>query len=453
MGTDYEFEKDVKYNYESNISMKLEINKTCYSKGEILKGSLFLFPRSYLYQTQLTNPYAEIKLEEMHYFQYHENDYDKNKKAPSSITLEEEENITVLSENISFPNFRDVNITLDGLKIPFEVKIPQTAYPSCIFDSNAFVRHFFSVNFPSIGAKKTLVIVIKNNIFFSVYNGRLKSPITIQKEITKHKFIFFNSGFFKYSVTIPKNIFSYEEIIPFLIDIDFPNLSFNIRGIKVSIFRIYKLNRHKNHKISRYRSRKEIVNKYISFTEGEKNLHIEDFIKLPESSEELNPKTVYDLLDNERKNFNYREKYKNLRIFPACYGGLLTCDYFIKFEFDMDSWGTTNEDFIIPLDFYERFTDDIVKTPKPFELKPYAGSNDLYKNNENGYDLPNKEELNTQKDDMELPNEDEINKQKDDMELPNEDEINTKKDNNTEDYNKQGDDNYKDGDAPPPSAG
>ena len=441
MGTEYEFEKDVKYNYESNISMKLEINKTCYSKGEILKGSLFLTPKSYLYQTQLTDPYVEIKLEEMHYFQYNENKGRNNdKKTPSSITEEEEENITVLSENLSFPNYRGLNITLDGLKIPFEVKIPQTAYPSCIFESSAFVRHFFSVNFPSIGAKKTLVIVIKNNIYFSAYNGRLKSPVFIQKEISKHTFIFFNSGSFKFSITIPKNIFSYEEIIPFLIDIDCPNLSFDIKGINIAIFRIYKLNRQKNHKIMRYRSKKEIVSKYISLTSGEKILHIEDFIKLPISPEELNPKTVYTLLDNERKNFKYKEKYNGIRLFPACYGGLLTCNYAISFEFDMDSWGTTNEDFIEPLDFYERFT-DYIETPKPFELKPYTNGNDTSQNNENSND--------------ELPSEAELNTQKDNIQIPDESEINTQNDNNNEskNYNKPGDNNYKDDDAPPPSAG
>jgi len=435
MGTEYEFEKDVKYNYESNISMKLEINKTCYSKGEILKGSLFLIPKSYLYQIQLTDPYVEIKLEEMHYFQYNENKgRNSDKKTPSSITEEEEENITVLSENLSFPNYRGLNITLDGLKIPFEIKIPQTAYPSCIFESSAFVRHFFSVNFPSIGAKKTQVIVVKNNIYFSAYNGRLKSPVFIQKEISKHTFIFFNSGSFKFSITIPKNIFSYEEIIPFLIDIDCPNLSFDIKGIKITIFRIYKLNRQKNHKIMRYRSKKEIVSKYISLTSGEKILHIEDFIKLPISPEELNPKTVYTLLDNERRNFKFKEKYSGIRLFPACYGGLLTCNYTISFEFDMDSWGTTNEDFIEPLDFYERFT-DYIETPKPFELKPYTNWNDTSQNNENSNDeLPSEAELNTQKNNIQIPDESEIS-------------------NDTKNYNKPGDNNYKDDDAPPPSAG
>ena len=469
MGTEYEFEKDVKYNYESNTSMKLEINKTCYSKGEILKGSLFIKPKNSLNQIQLIDPHIEIKLEEMHYFQYNETT-NNNDKRTSSITEEEEENITVLSENLSFPNYQGLNITLEGLKIPFEVKIPQTAYPSCIFESSAFVRHFFSVKFPSIGAKKTLVIVVKNNIHFSAYNRRLKSPLYIQKEISKHSFIFFDSGSFKFSITIPKNIFFYDEIIPFLIDLDCSNLSFDIRGIKVVIYRIYRLNRKKNHKIMRYRDKKDIISKYIYLTSGEKILHIEDYIKLPISPKELNPKTVYTLLDNERRNFKYKEKYSDLRLFPSCDGGLLTCYYIINFEFDMGSWSTTNEEFFEPLDFHERFT-DYIETPKPYEKTPYPNTNDSNQNKENYNDelpneselntqmdneqIPDEAELNTQMDNVQIPNESELNTQMDNVHIPDEAELNTQKENNTDnkDSNKSGDDNYKDDDAPPPSAG
>ena len=55
---------------------------------------------------------------------------------------------------------------MNGLKIPFEIKIPQTAYPSCDFNTDAFVRHFLNINFPSIEAKKTRPIRI------SVANSR-----------------------------------------------------------------------------------------------------------------------------------------------------------------------------------------------------------------------------------------------------------------------------------------
>ena len=427
MGTEYEFEKDENYNFESNISMNIEINKTCYSKGEIVQGNIFLLPKYGLNANQIINPYAEIRLEEKQHYQYNE-----RKKGSEEYTIRhEEENITLFIENIPFQYNMNLILPQEGLKIPFEIKIPQTSYPSCIFNSTSYVRHFLSVHFPTIGAKKSLVIIIKNNIYFAAYNGLLKTPVVIQKEITKHKYIFFNSGSFKFSITLPKNIFSYEEIIPFIIDIESPNLSFNIRGIYVTLYRVHKLNYRSNHSQKRSSSKKELISKYISLKDLEKILHIEDNIKLPDTPEDLNPKVVYSLLDNERRNFKYKDKFKNIKLFPSCYGGLLSCEYFIEFIFDMDAWATTNETCFIPLDLYERYTGDIEtpKTLKGSEINTYGNINNATQNNT--YD-------NNINDEDELPDESEINQQK----------------NNIGDYNKPtDDDNNQDGDAPPPSFG
>ena len=410
MGTEYEFEKDKKYNFDKNISMKLELNKTCFSKGEKIKASIFLLPKEDSFQTKLISPYIEIKLVEKHYYLYEKRISNNNRNINNQIhdTYVEEDNKIILSENLFLQNYKDLNISLNGLKIPFEIKIPQSAYPSCEFDTDAFVRHFLSINFPSIEAKKTLPIFIKNNIIFSIGNGRLKSPVFIQKEIKKNKYIFFDAGSFKFALTIPKNTFTYEEMVPFIIDIDCLNFSSNIKGIKVSIFRIYNLNDPQNHKIKRDRKKNELISKYISITKGEKIIHIEDYIKLPTSPAELNPHYIYSLLDNEMKNYKYKKIYENIKLFPCCYGGLLSCDYIIKFEFEIDSWFSEDEDLIIPLDFYEQFieSNDINETPKPIEIKG---------------------------DEHELPNENEINQQQNEQKTI-------------------GDNNYQDGDAPPPSS-
>ena len=62
MGTEYEFEKDKKYNFDTNISMKLELNKTCFSKGEKIKASIFLLPKEDSFQTKLISPYNWNKI-------------------------------------------------------------------------------------------------------------------------------------------------------------------------------------------------------------------------------------------------------------------------------------------------------------------------------------------------------------------------------------------------------
>ena len=436
MGTDYEFERDVQYNYHKNILMTLEINKTCYSIGETIQGNLLLYPKNDSYQTQLINPYIEVKLREMHYYQYSRNEETVNKnKINRQITEEDEENIIIFSKVISLPDYNGKNISLDGLNIPFEVKIPQNVYPSCIFESSAFVRHFFSITFPFIEAKKTVVIVIKNDAHFSNNNGLLKSPTILQKEIEKHELIYVNSGSFKFKITLPKNIFIYSEEVPFIIEIESENLSFSIKGVEISLYRTIRYNEHYNHKIYRFRDNMELSRKYIYLTKGGKHLHVEDNIKLPITPDKFNPITVYSLLDNERKDYKYREKYEYIKIYPACYGGLITCNYFIKFIFDMGSWFTTNEEFIILLDFYDKFINNDNNT-KTTEQTP---GNNIDKSNkikvEDNY--PNESEIITPKN---------VGK-KIEEELPNESDLNTQKENNN---NKSENNDDKDGNAPPP---
>lgn len=428
MGT--EFETDKNYNYEREISMNIELPKTCYSKGEIIQGTLSLFPKTNYTQTQnqLINPYAVITLEERHFYQYTDKHYDSRSKTSDSITREEQENIILFTDNLHFQSNMGLNIS-NGLRIPFAIKIPNLAYPSCIFERTTYVKHFLSITFPSIDAKKTEEIIIKNNIYFSNQNGLLKSPIILQNEITKHKYIFFNYGSFKFSITLPKNFFSYDESVQFILVIDSPNLSFNIKGVKVSLNRIAKKNYRQNHQSYRSKDKKEIISKYIALTEGDKHIHIEDNIKLPISPPEFNPKAVYTKLDNDKRKHN--DKFGGIKLYPTCFGGLLSCEYFIKFVFDMDAWFTTNEELTIPLDFYEIYN-DFNASPKNFQLEPYTEIN----NNQikTGYS-------NTKID-------------TNDEELPDEEEINAQKNNkNNFNYEKPGDDNNFDGDAPPPSAG
>ena len=60
----YDFESDKNYNYEKNISMSFDLDKTCYSKGEIIRGNIILLPKEGIIQTRLINPYIIITLKE-----------------------------------------------------------------------------------------------------------------------------------------------------------------------------------------------------------------------------------------------------------------------------------------------------------------------------------------------------------------------------------------------------
>ena len=141
MGIENEFGENKNNNYESNLAMNIEINKSCYSKGEIIQGYISIFSKNILEPTTLINPFFDITLKEMHYYLYCDNII-KTKKISGIIgNTTKEENFILLSKTLVFKEYNGLNISSEALKIPFQIKIPETAYPSCIFDSNSYVKH------------------------------------------------------------------------------------------------------------------------------------------------------------------------------------------------------------------------------------------------------------------------------------------------------------------------
>ena len=231
----YDFESDKKYNIENNVSMTIELNKTCYSGGEFVNGSIILRPKEGLQQTLLSSTYATLYLNENFFYTYTEDEFVPSKNRKEFVTKEAEEDINLLTIPLNFSNFQNANI-MSTVTIPFQFQLPLTIYPSLIFSSNSYVKHYLCIDFPSIRAKKTVIIIIKNNSHFSTYNGLLQQPAVCFKETTKHK-LFVSQGSFTCSLKLPRNSFTYDEMIPFEIDIDCSKLSLTIKGIRISINR------------------------------------------------------------------------------------------------------------------------------------------------------------------------------------------------------------------------
>lgn len=439
----YDFETDKNYNYERFVSMIIELKKTCFSKGEIISGNIILSPKTGLTESQLINPYVMMTLEEKHYYQYLETNYDPDKKRTSYENKEEQQIRTLFTIRMDFSNFNGANI-LTGVQIPFQIKVPETAYPSCFFDSISYVKHFLICDFPSIGAKKTVVIVIKNNLFFSIYNGLLKSPVLCYKEETKYKYILFNYGSFSATVQIPKNIFEYNENIPFIIDIDCTKLSLTIKSIRVCIKRNERKNYLRDFRQKRSEKETEIVSKTIPLIKDEKKYHIEDIIRLPNSSADLNPREVYQILDNDKR--KYKEKFNNIKLFPSCYNGLLTCEYYLKIILEMDTWFSSNEEFKIPIDLYEPFNNN----NNEIFLTEQNCINNTNLNYNNNTQTPNcYYQSNLQQIPPPMP---QVNNFNSNFNKPNEDELPSEEDikNYQKNNNIDKDEEDKDGSAPPP---
>ena len=337
------------FNYENDVSLSIELDKTCYSKGEKINGTLILSPEQNSAHTELVNPYAKFSFIEKQCYEFLETFYEKDRDIikPTRKNIEE---IKILgSYPMNFSKYEKSNM-LPNLKIPFQIMIPINAYPSLISDKNTYILHFLTCELESLKVKKSIPFIIKNNPYFTKENKLLKIPYETKQLIGKHKFAIISCGNFEVKINLEKNICPYNENLPITIDIDCSNLnSIKLKGVNIYIFRTFRKNSQKNKNLMKEEKTEEIVRKTLPLREGEITYHIEDGIKLPISSN-LNPEIVYQLLDKNKD--QGMKKFQNIKLFPSCSGGLLSCNYFLKIIIETNTLFSTNEEMIIPVDFY-----------------------------------------------------------------------------------------------------
>ena len=338
------------FNYENDVSLSIELDKTCYSKGEKINGTLILSPEQNSAHTELVNPYAKFSFIEKQCYEFLETFYEKDRDIikPTRKNIEE---IKILgSYPMNFSKYEKSNM-LPNLKIPFQIMIPINAYPSLISDKNTYILHFLTCELESLKVKKSVPFIIKNNPYFTKENKLLKIPYETKQLIGKHKFAIISCGNFEVKINLEKNICPYNENLPITIDIDCSNLnSIKLKGVNIYIFRTFRKNSQKNKNLMKEEKTEEIVRKTLPLREGEITYHIKDGIKLPISSNNLNPEIVYQLLDKNKD--QGVKKFQNIKLFPSCSGGLLSCNYFLKIIIETNTLFSTNEEMIIPVDFY-----------------------------------------------------------------------------------------------------
>ena len=344
-----------KFNFENEVSLSIELEKTCFSQGELINGAIILTPKPNSTITELITPFAKVSFLEKQCYEfletYHEKDSDIIK--PNRKFTKELKYLGLYSKD--FSKYKNAKM-IPNLKIPFQIKVPNNAYPSCFFEKNAFVIHFLICEFESLKVKKSIPIIIKNNYYFSKENNLLQIPAIYRKDITKYKFGLFSCGNFAVMVTLDKNISPYNEHLPIKIDIDCTNLkSIKIKGIIIYLIRSYRKNAKINKKFLKEEKKEEIVRKSFPLREGLTAYKIEDDIIIPKSGLDLNPEEVYKLLDKDKQ--PGIEKFENIKLFPSCSGGLLSCQYNIKIVIETNTSFSSNEEIIIPVDFYSPFND------------------------------------------------------------------------------------------------
>ena len=343
----------IQSNPENDISLDIELNKTCFSKDEYIYGIIVLTPKINSFIKEFLNPYALISIQEKHNYEYLDSSYDQENDEIKPTKKSINEFKTLIKTQYNFSNYLNSSM-IPCLKIQFRIKVPNNAYPSCLFDKNTFVIHYLTIEFESLKAKKSEIIIIKNSPYFTKENGLLKIPAVYKHILTKHKYVIFDCGYMEVKITLEKNICPYNENLPIEINIDCSKLDkIKVKGVKIYIYRSYKKNNPNNKKVIYEKKIEEIVRKTLPLREGEKTYHIEDGIKLPLSSNDLNPEEVYKILDKDKREPNL--KFNNIKLYPSCNGGLLSCLYYITIVIETNTLFSTNEEIIIPIDFYSPF--------------------------------------------------------------------------------------------------
>ena len=343
----------IQSNPENDISLDIELNKTCFSKDEYIYGIIVLTPKKNSIIKEFLNPYALISIQEKQNYEYLDSSYDQENDEIKPTKKSINEFKTLIKTQYNFSDYLNSSM-FPCLKIQFRIKVPNNAYPSCLFDKNTFVIHYLTIEFESLKAKKSEIIIIKNSPYFTKENGLLKIPAVYKHILTKHKYVIFDCGYMEVKITLEKNICPYNENLPIEINIDCSKLDkIKVKGVKIFIYRSFKKNNPNNKKIIYEKKIEEIVRKTLPLREGEKTYHIEDGIKLPLSSNDLNPEEVYKILDKDKREPNL--KFNNIKLYPSCNGGLLSCLYYITIVIETNTLFSTNEEIIIPIDFYSPF--------------------------------------------------------------------------------------------------
>ena len=332
----YDFEENnKKYNFEKFFKIEINLPKTCYFQGEKIKGKLKLTPKDFVKKSLLLCPIIGTAILEENY----------NYKL-SELGANTSKEIILFKYPMDIPKFDGAKL-IEGMEVPFELLVPKNAYPSCIIDNNSYVRHILTFDFTSIEARKSTLIIIKNGQHFSFFNELYKAPVETSIRTGKHKYAIFYMGEVSATLKLFKNAYPYNEGVPFIIDIDCTTLTIRIQRVIMSIILLVRKNNKSDYKIPSYKNEITIVEKAIPLTADKKNYHIEDIIQMPKNC----PNGIYKKLDADKR--IYSQKFKDIYLYPSCYDGLISCDYFLRIMLETDTLFSTNEYANIQIDFYE----------------------------------------------------------------------------------------------------
>lgn len=361
------------------IDFSIELEKLCYYAGENIYGTIHLMAKPGSIETQLREPKVLISF------------YEKDINYICDFSLKLKSSVRKLNKYEKYFNFNSfigANL-LNGVDIPFTYQIPLSVLPTCclFFLNSSHRKHLLSIELCFYKIRREIDIVIKNKQNFTLQNKLLKIPCSIFERKSKSIFLI-NKGDFIISINLPKNIFYYDEPIPYEFKLDCTNLHLIINCLEISLIRIIKKSSVHDYNIILGGKNEEIYKKTKKIDNNLKQHIFKEELFFPKnlpSDKYIFPPLFYESVENERYFFSKKSskspKKKNkitneniYHIAPSCMGGYLSVDYNLKFKLKFHN--SSDEIFTIPIDFYLR--------PDEKNINNYSPKNNgIFENNNN----------------------------------------------------------------------
>ena len=322
------------FNDEENLSITINLPKTCYYPGELIKGKIIIQVKNNKISSIFNFPNSIISI----------NQYEQYQLYQDNIIISKKETKNLLTQPYRFKKYKNRSI-LVPLSLPFSIKIPIETDPTFLNGDSNFIKHYLSIEFPKIKCKKNVGIIIQNRQKFT----KIRSLSSIEKFKDVQKKIFGKNSKIAFFFKTDKCSYAYNELIPYEIIMNCTESDLAIDHLKVSLVRNVYFG-------AGDKVESEIImnKKYkLSGNNVKKIFKISGHFLFPIISDyfSINPMNVYNfyntkILDGFDKNFS------DVNLFPTCASSLFMCCYFLKFEIIFNSFFAKNETLNIPIELY-----------------------------------------------------------------------------------------------------
>ena len=339
---------------EKKLSINISVEKIIYFPGEEIKGFVYIQGKGTLANPLFIYSLVKVSISQIYYYEYDvetkiESDLGEEKfklKIPFVDKVKEKETQIIYSTMFNYSQYLGTNL-IDGLKLPFQIILPNNIEPTFYF-KNSYIRHILTFDFYEYESKTSISFIIKNPRFFSLENKSLKEPLTVFKDMTKSKFIFFSQGKIAVYITSKSNSYKYGDKIPLEITIDSSELNINLIGIQVKFDRYIQFNNKNDKNSIKEFFTHNLFCKEVKFEEKKNNYKYNIIISPKNDDYCFEPDIFYSIIEANYLKLNFPE----IDLFPFCSGGLINCLYLINVKLYFDSLATTDETISIPIELY-----------------------------------------------------------------------------------------------------